>query len=243
MPEHTLSYADGDLPLHGFLATPDASFTGPSPLVLVVPEITGIQDHARRRARMLAKLGYVSLAVDLYGRPVTPDEIPALVQIFNATPDLLRRRMRAALAAALKLPGVDTSRTAAIGYCFGGKAALELARDGAHLNGVVSFHGSLDTQSGLPTGRVRAKLLICHGADDPFVPPPQVEAFHAEMQAQGVDYQFITYSGTQHGFTNADLIGLNMPGIVYSESADRRSWAALREFLREVFAEPAKEPA
>ena len=240
MPEQIFDYADEDLPLHGFLATPDASFTGARPLVLVAPEITGIQDNARRRTRMLAELGYVALAVDLYGRPVTPDEIPTLVQTFNATPDLLRRRMRAALAAALKLPGVDTSRTAAIGYCFGGKAALELARDGAHLNGVVSFHGSLDTQS---VSDVRTKLLICHGADDPFVPPPQVEAFHAEMQAQGVDYQFITYSGTQHGFTNADLIGLNMPGIVYSESADRRSWAALREFLREVFAEPAKEPA
>ena len=127
MPESTLNYADGDLPLHGFLATPDASFTGPRPVVLVVPEITGIQDHARRRARMLAELGYIALAVDLYGRSVAPEEIPALVQTFNATPDLLRRRMRAALAAALNLPGVDTSRTAAIGYCFGGTVVLELA--------------------------------------------------------------------------------------------------------------------
>jgi dienelactone hydrolase len=240
MQERILDYADGDLALHGFLATPDSGHAGSRPLVLVVHEITGIQDHAKRRARMLAELGYVALAVDMYGRAVDPSEIPELVRVFSETPGLLRRRVKAGLEAALRVPGVDAARVAAIGYCFGGKVALELARDGAALEGVVSFHGTLDTQEGVAAGGVRAKLLICHGADDPFVPPGMVETFQAEMRENGVDYQLVSYGGAQHAFTNRDVAGLNMPGIAYNEDADGRSWAAMRYFLREVFGEAEK---
>ncbi|MDG4551189.1 MAG: dienelactone hydrolase family protein [Candidatus Contendobacter sp.] len=233
-----VEYRQGDTRLVGYLAYPkDAK--GPLPGVLVVHEWKGLNDYAKRRAEQLAELGYVAFAADIYGdgKTVTDaKEAGALSGTYKKDRPLLRARTAAGLAALKAQPGVAGDKVAAIGYCFGGVAVLELARSGADLAGVVSFHGGLDTPTPQDAKNIRAKVLALHGADDPYVPADQVAAFEQEMRAAGVDWQLIAYGGAVHGFTNPAHGGDNSKGAAYNASADTRSWAAMRQFFTELFA-------
>jgi dienelactone hydrolase len=229
-------YQSGGKTSRGYLALPDAS--GPRPGILVVHEAPGLDDHVKRRAGMLAELGYVALAADLYGGGVvgkSPEEAFALMGPLREDPDLLRRRVRAGLDALAAVPGVDGGQLGAIGYCFGGYSVLELARTGAPVACVVSFHGLLETKRPAVAGAVKAKILACTGSADPIVPRDQVTAFEKEMIEAGTDWEVITYGGAKHAFTNTAADSLPMPGFGYSPLADRRSWTAMRNLFDEVF--------
>ena len=237
---HPLPYADADdaaTPLVGHFACDDAAAGEPRPAVLVAPAFMGLDDHARGRAdRLAAELGYAALAVDVYGNGRLANnqaEAVGLMRPFVDDPASLRRRMRAGLAALRRQPQVDPARVAAIGFCFGGRAAIELARDGADVLAVVSFHGTLDTKVPAVAGVMTAKVLSCTGAADGSIGPDRVRDFGQEMSAAGVDWQTTVYGGVVHAFTNPSA---NVPGrAMYDAAADRRSWAAMRELLAEVF--------
>ena len=192
------------------------------------------------RARRLAGLGYVALAADMFGgrrQASNLQEVAALVGGLRAEPEKLRARGRAALETLAALPQVDTGRLAAIGFCFGGSVVLELARAGAELKAVVSFHGVLATKMPAQPGLVKASVLVCTGVDDPLAPPEQVADFESEMRIGGVkDWQIIAYGNTLHGFTNPAADGSMMRTALYNEQADRRSWAAMKSLFDEVLA-------
>lgn len=233
----TVLYEHQGTVLEGYLAWDDAH-QGPRPGVLVVHQWMGLSDNERRRADMLAELGYVALAADVYGRGVRPADTQQAQQQaarYNGDRTLLRGRLGAALAALKAQSLVDPVRTAAVGYCFGGGGVLELARSGADLAGVVSFHGSLDTTMPAQAGSVRAKILVCHGAVDPYVDPEAVRAFLQEMEAAGADYQVIMYAGAVHAFTQISAGNDPSRGAAYQEAADRRSWQAMQDFFAEIF--------
>ncbi len=235
-----LDYRDGDLVCRGLLAY-DGTTTGKRPGMLVVHEAWGLGEHAMARARMVAELGYVALAADLYGNrrcATTMDELMALIGELRNNPTKLRGRAGAALDALAAQPQVDAARLGGIGFCFGGTTVLELARDGARLAGVVSFHGNLTTTAPAQAGKVQASILVCHGADDPLVPREQVTGFAEEMRAAGADWQVIAYGGTVHSFTNPAADGSGIPGTLYNRRTDQRSWAAMRAFFEEVFDRP-----
>jgi dienelactone hydrolase len=235
---HPLIYADGDTPLHGHYAFDDAA-TDRRPGVLVVHEFAGLSEHARSRAdRLAAELGYAALAVDIYGHGKLasgPQEAKRLMDPFVDDPGLLRRRIRAGLTALRQQPHVDATRIGAIGFCFGGRTAIELARDGADVLAVVSFHGALDTKRPAAKGAVTAKVLSCTGSADPMIGPDRVRAFQDEMTAAGADWQTTVYGGAEHAFTNPNAGRNGAPGMKYDANADRRSWAAMRELFDEVF--------
>lgn len=233
----TVTYTQGGTTLEGFLAWDEAS-TARRPGVLVVHQWMGVTDNERMRAEMLAKLGYVALAVDVYGkgvRPTSTQEAGALAGKYKGDRALLRARLVAGLEELQRHPLVDTSRIAAIGYCFGGTAALELARSGANVAGVVSFHGALDTPTPADAKRIKGKVLVLHGADDPWVPSEQVLAFEREMRDAGVDWQLVAYGGAVHAFTQKEAGNDSSKGAAYNERADRRSWEAMRAFFAELF--------
>jgi dienelactone hydrolase len=228
--------------LRGYLAL-DENVSARRPGVLVFHEGLGLGDFEMARARRLAELGYVALAADMYGdrrRASNLQEVATLVGDIRNRPELMRARGHAALATLAALPQVDATRLAAIGFCFGGAVVLELARDGADLRAVVSFHGVLTTRMPAATGKVKASVLVCTGADDPLAPPEQVKAFEDEMRAAAArDWQVISYGNTLHGFTNPAADGSMMRTALYNEQADRRSWASMRSLLDEAFGEPA----
>jgi len=229
-------YQSGEKASNGYLALPDGN--GARPGILVVHEAPGLDDHVKRRSEMLAGLGYVALAADLYGGGIvgnSPEEAFALMGPLREDPDLLRRRVRAGLDALAAVPGVDRDRLGAIGYCFGGYSVLELARTGAPVACVVSFHGLLETKRPAVAGSIRCKDLACTGSADPIVPREQVTAFEKEMAEASVDWQVITYGGAKHAFTNTAADSIPMPGFGYSAMADARSWLAMRNFFDEVF--------
>jgi dienelactone hydrolase len=234
-----IAYRDGATSLRGFLAH-DETARDRRPGVLVVHEGLGLNEHAMERARMLAGLGYVALAADMFGdRRQAADlaEARALIAPLRDDPPKLRARARAAVAALARLPQVDAGRLSAIGFCFGGSVVLELARDGADLKAAVSFHGVLTTKAPAVAGKVKASVLVCTGADDPLAPADQVTAFKEEMRSAGVaDWQVISYGGTLHGFTNPAADGSLLPSALYNERADRRSWAAMRSLFDEALA-------
>ena len=236
MKTSTIDYRDGAVNLRGFLAY-DERTSGKRPGVLVMPEAFGLGDHAKQRAERLAELGYVALAGDPYGEGFLAKDLQEAMGVampLRDDPPRFRQRARAALETLAALPQVDASRLAMIGYCMGGSFSLELARDGAPLKGVVSFHGALETKRPAQAGQVKAKVLVCHGADDPLVPPAAVSAFTEEMTQAGADWQLIMYGGTVHSFTNPAAGG--MPGLAYNASSDKRSWQAMRDFFDEIFA-------
>jgi dienelactone hydrolase len=206
--------------------------------VLVFHEGLGLGEFAMARARMLAELGYVALAADMFGdRRQARDlqEALKLVGELRSQPAALRARGRAALETLAALPQVDAGRLAAIGFCFGGSVVLELARDAADLKAAVSFHGVLATKTPAVAGTVKASVLVCTGAEDPLAPPDQVKAFEDEMrQAQVRDWQVISYGNTLHGFTNPEADGSIMAAALYNAQADRRSWASMRGLFDEV---------
>lgn len=230
-------YNDDGVELEGFLAW-DNSFSGQRPGVLVVHEWTGLNDYTKSRCRQLAGMGFVAFAVDMYGKGIRPqnrEEAAQQATIYRSDRPLMRRRVRAGLEVLLNNELCDTKRVAAIGYCFGGGTVLELARSGADISGVVSFHGNLDTPDPSVAKNIKCKILVCHGADDPHVPFEQVEAFFKEMRAAGVDFQFIAYSGAVHSFTNPSAGDDPSRGAAYNAVADRRSWAHMKLFFAELF--------
>jgi dienelactone hydrolase len=220
--------ADGAI-LRGFLALDESA--GRRPGVLVFHEGLGLGDFAMEKARQLASLGYVALAADMFGERRQAKNLQEVATIIGG----LRARAHAAVAALAGLPQVDASRLAAIGFCFGGSAVLELARSGADLKAVVSFHGVLATKHPASEGQVKASILVLTGAEDPLAPPDQVAAFEDEMRAAKVaDWQVVSYGNTLHGFTNPAADGSMMRTALYHEQSDRRSWAAMQALFSEV---------
>lgn len=233
----TVEYKQGGTTLEGVVVYDDA-VKGPRPGVLVVHQWMGITEYEKTRANMLAKLGYVAFCADIYGKGIHPrdtKEAGAEATKYKTDRALLRARVNAGLAELRKSELVDQKRIAAIGYCFGGTTVLELARSGAELNGVVSFHGGLDSPAPADGKNIKCKVLACHGADDPFVPTKDLAAFESEMRDSKVDWQLISYGGAVHSFTQPMAGNDNSKGAAYNESADRRSWEAMKQFLGELF--------
>jgi dienelactone hydrolase len=238
MKNETLEYKDGDVNLRGYLGYDDQK-SGKRPGILVMPEAFGLGVQAKSRVDRLAQLGYVALGGDPYGDGRELDNLPDAIKLATALmekPANFRRRARVALDKLASLPQVDSSRLAAIGYCMGGTFSLELARDGAPLRGIVSFHGGLGTQAPAAAGQVKARILICTGADDPFVPAAQVNAAAEEFTKAGADWQIISYGGAKHSFTNPDADRLGNPALSYNKLVDERSWLAMKSFFEEIFA-------
>jgi len=239
MKTETIEYKDGDVTLRGYLAY-DETKTGKRPGILVMPEALGLGTHAKRRAELLAQLGYVALAGDPYGNGL---ELATVQEAIKLATDLFadtakaRKRVRVALDKLASLPQVDASKLAEIGFCMGGTFGLELARDGAPLKGVVTFHSGLQTQRPAEPGKVTAKILVNTGADDPMVPYDAVKAFEDEMNKAGADWQLISYAKTKHSFTNVDAASAGMPAALeYNKQTDQRSWKAMVNFFDEIFA-------
>jgi dienelactone hydrolase len=232
-----VDYKEGKTILEGYVVYDDA-IQGKRPGIVVVHDWMGVSDFTKGKADSLAKMGYVALAADIYGkdsRPKDTTEAMTLAMKYKGDRALLRRRAQAALDTLLAQPQTDPGKVAAIGFCFGGTAALELARSGAPLVGVVTFHGGLDTPTPADAKNIKAKILVLHGADDPHVPPDQVAAFEKEMNDAHVDWQLIKYSGAVHAFTIPSAGNDNSKGAAYNAKADRRSWQAMKDFFSEIF--------
>lgn len=234
----TVLYSDGDVELEGFVAWDPSQIDADAPGVLVVHQWMGLTDYEKRRCRELAELGYVAFAVDIYGKGIRPDNPRAaggLSGQYKGDRELYRRRLNQGLEQLRAQDNVAGDQIVAIGYCFGGTGVLELARSGAEINGVVSFHGGLDSPTPEDGNNIKAKILICHGADDPFVPAADIEAMKTELNDAGVDWQMNSYSGAVHSFTQPMAGNDNSRGAAYNEQADRRSWTAMRSFFDELF--------
>ncbi|TWT41763.1 Dienelactone hydrolase family protein [Phycisphaerae bacterium RAS1] len=233
-----VEYKHGDVALEGFLAFDDAQ-PGKRPGVLIVHEWWGLNDYAKRRAQQLAEMGYVAFALDMYGKGVvatTREEAQKLSGQFHGSP-LMRERARAGLAVLAADEHVDAKRIAASGYCFGGSTVLELAYSGADIAGVVSFHGGLTAPKPEDMKNIKARILVLHGADDPFISADAIAAFQRGMQAAKADWQMVYYGGAVHAFSNPGVNAANIDGAKYDEKADRRSWEDMRQFFREIFGE------
>lgn len=228
-----IAYRDGDTELTGQL-TCDAERVDKRPGILVVHGGAGLDSHAKGRAKRLAELGFVVFACDMYGNGVAGNRERVMARIAELRDDTAKlcRRARAGIDVLVSHPQVD-GRTAAVGYCFGGMVALELARSGADIAGAVSVHGSLGTSRPAQAGAVKAKILVCHGALDPHVPMTQVNAFAHEMNEAGADWQLTVYGGAMHGFTHET--GPALPGVAYHALADARSAIAMQNFFSELF--------
>ena len=235
----TVEYKQGDTALEGVLVYDDAIKTK-RPGVLIVHQWLGLTDYEKHRAEMLAQLGYVAFCADIYGKGVRPKdttEAGPLAGKYKSDRALLRARVNAGLAALEKSEFVDTKHIAAIGYCFGGTTVIELARSGADIAGVVSFHGGLDSPTPADGRNIKCKVLACHGADDPFEAAKDLAAFQSEMRDNKVDWQLIEYGGAVHSFTQPMAGNDNSKGAAYNERADKRSWESMKQFLAEAFHE------
>lgn len=234
----TIEYKQGDTVLEGFLAWDDSTST-PRPGVLVIHEWWGNNDYSHNRAKMLAGLGYVGFAIDMYGKgkvTTTPAQATEWSNQIKNDLTLASARLNAGMQTLLAQNLVDHSRVAAIGYCFGGTCVLQMARNNMPVLGVVSFHGGLSKIPGQAENPIKAKVLVCHGADDTFVPQTDVAAFIEEMKKDNADWQLIQYSGAVHAFTNPDVGQYHLQGTAYNKEADMRSWAMMKGFLTELFA-------
>lgn len=238
--EKRVSYEANDLIMSGFLVYDD-SFDGQRPGVLVVHEWWGQNDYAKKRARMLAGLGYTAFAVDMYGEgkiAENPKDAGKLAGEVYSNLENAQMRFQAAIEVLKNERMTDPEKIGAVGYCFGGGILINMARLGVEIDGIVSFHGNLATENPVKEGVVKTKILVCHGADDPLVPEKQVVAFKDEMASASVDYEFIAYEGATHAFSNpqADETAkrFELP-VGYSEKADVESWEAMQVFLQKVF--------
>lgn len=234
---NTVNYLDQDTLLEGFFAYDDA-IEGVRPTVLIHHAWAGRDEFVADKAKRLAALGYLAFATDMYGKGVrgtSAEENGRLMQPFMQDRAKLQRRLHAALATVKLLPWSDNARLAAMGFCFGGLCALDLARTGADILGVVAFHGLLVPPANIPSPQIKAKVLVLHGHDDPMAPPDHVLALQTELTQAGADWQMHVYGGTMHAFTNPVA---NDPafGTVYQAAADRRSWQAMQNFFAEIFA-------
>lgn len=225
--------ADG-LTLTGYLA--DGSGGRAAPGILVAHEGGGVSDHVKRKAERLAERGYVAFALDMYGRTATtPEEAKPLFQGVMADGEALRRRALAGLDTLRTSPNADPNRLGAIGFCFGGIVALELARAGAPIRCAIGFHPSFKRPSPSPDGPISARVLMMIGDADPIVPEEDRAAFTAEMKAAGADWQLHVFGGVGHSFTNPAIDALGFPGFAYDAIADRRSWTTMLNMLEEIF--------
>jgi dienelactone hydrolase len=236
--EKTVTYRQGDATLEGFRVH-DSAKSGKRPAVLVIHQWTGLSENERRRSRMLAELGYNVLAADIYGQGIRPQPPAAGKEAGKYKGDraLFRARLQAALDLLRADPLTDPARIAVIGYCFGGTGALEVARSGAAVAGVVSFHGGLDAPEGMKAaaGKIPAKVLVLHGADDPFVSAAEIAGFKQEMTAAKADWQMVYYSGAVHSFTQPEAGSDPSRGAAYHGPSDQRSWEAMKVFFAEIF--------
>ncbi len=230
--EQAVDYYSGDVACEGWKAF-DASKAGKRPAVLIIHQWTGLSDNEKMRARMLAELGYNVFAADIYGKGIRPQP-PAAGQEagkYKNNRTLYRGRLNAALEVLRKDPNTDESRISAIGYCFGGTGVIELARSGAHIKGVVSFHGGLDSPTPADGKNITCEVLALHGADDPFVKAADLAAFESEMKAASVKYELVKYPGAVHAFTQKGAGNDNSKGAAYNAEADAKSWEAMKSFL------------
>lgn len=233
----TIIYKDGQTELEGFIAYDDSK-TGSLPAVIIVHDWMGPGEYTQMRAKQLAELGYYAFAADIYGKSVRPknsDEAAKIAGEFRSGDrKLLRARGKAAYDFVTKQKQIQKNKVSAMGYCFGGTAVLEMGRSGIPLKGILSFHGGLSNPNSLDTKKIKSKLLIMHGAIDPFVPAEEVATFKKELDDAKIDYQFNIYSGAVHAFTQK-YVGTNIKsGTAYNETADRRSFEDMKDFLVEV---------
>ena len=235
-----IEYKAGNTVLKGYLVY-DNSIADKRPAVLVVHEWWGHNEYARKRARMLAELGYTALAVDMYGEGKQADHPEHAGKFASAVMkdmEVATTRFQAGVRLLEQHKTVDPQKIAAIGYCFGGTIVLQMARLGTGLNGVVSFHGNLGTATPAKSGQIKTEILVLNGAADPFVPAEQIAQFKKEMDHADADYKFVSYEGAKHGFTNpdADMFGkkFDMP-LEYNALADQQSWAEMQLFFKKIF--------
>lgn len=232
-----IEYKHGDVVLEGYVAYPKDA-TGKLPGVLICHQWMGHTPYERMRAEETAKLGFVAFALDIYGKGVRPKDAGEAAKMatgYKTDRALLRARALAGLDALRKVEACDPARLVVMGYCFGGTTALEVARSGADVAGIVSFHGDLSSPTPEDAKKIKGRVLALHGADDPFVPPAQVAAFEDEMRKAGVDWQLVAYGGAVHSFTHKNAGNDNSKGAAYNEKADLRSWIAYKDFLTELF--------
>lgn len=237
MRQQTVEYSSGGTRFVGQLFWSGCG-SEPRPGVLVFPEAFGLNEHAIVRAKRLAELGYVALAVDPHGEATVFADLPSVspaIRALYADRAGWRARLQAAYEALCAQSLVDTQRIAAIGFCFGGACCLELARSGVALAAITTFHAGLMPEAEGDAGKVRSKVLICNGADDPLIKAEVLEAVLAALKRDGVDWQLISYGNASHSFTNPEVDARGMPGFRYNAEAERRSWAAMRALFDEVF--------
>jgi len=234
--EQAVEYTSGGVVCEGWHAY-DAALSGKRPTVLIIHQWTGLTDYEKMRARMVAELGYNVFVADVYGKGIRPQPPAAGVEAgkYKSNRTLLRERLNSALDVLLNDANTDTSKVAATGYCFGGTAAIELARSGAPLLGVVSFHGGLDSPTPADGKNIKGKVLALHGADDPFVKAADIAAFEDELKAANVSYEIVKYPGAVHAFTQKMAGDDNSKGAAYNADADAKSWVAMKEFLAGIF--------
>ena len=231
-----VDYSQDGTPLQGMIAWNDSA-TGKQPGVLVVHEWWGHNEHARNQARKLAEAGYVAFALDMYGKgKVTthPEDAMKFMGEAMKEPAVMKARFDAAMKVLTADPHVDTSRLAAIGYCFGGGVVLNMAAQGEPLAAIVTFHGALSSLGPVAPGAIKGKVLVQAGTDDPMVPPAAVEAFKKKMADGGIDAKVIMYPGAKHAFTNPDADKAGMPALAYNADADAKSFTAMLEFFKTV---------
>ena len=232
-----VTYRQGDTELTGFFAW-DAQAKGKQPGVIVVHEWWGHNEHARNQAKRLAQAGYVGFALDMYGKgkvATHPKDAQAFMEAATKDPAVVKARFQAALDELVKDPHVDASKTAAIGYCFGGAIVLSMARMGADLDAVASFHGALGSLPPVAAGGVKARVLVLNGEDDGMITPQQIDTFKKEMTAANAKYDFVNLPHAKHSFTNPDADKVGMAALGYNAEADKDSWARMLKMFGEVF--------
>ena len=232
----SIAYKDGSQNLIGFSSKPKKANADKSG-ILILPAWMGIDDHSKEVAQQLSDLGHYAFIADIYGEgnyPKNSSEAGKQAGFYKNNVADYHRRIQLALDQLIQ-SGANKDKIVIIGYCFGGTGALEAARAGINVKGVVSFHGGLGKAANSPTNEIKAKVLVLHGADDPFVPVKDIEAFQNEMRESKADWQMVYYANSVHAFTHKDAGNDNSKGAAYNELADKRSWEAMKTFFEEIF--------